>query len=111
MEYIRTERNENELVIYHAGQIGPRRMKCFQKTGENLENKYWRHWSGIDHGGLLMLLRLKKNLSCPVKSWRMNIEFLKMYKDKALDFVLKYQQRLEQLKQNPLLEEQHELID
>ena len=58
-----------------------------------------------------MLLRLKKNLSCPVKSWRMNIEFLKMYKDKALDFVLKYQQRLEQLKQNPLLEEQHELID
>ena len=41
----------------------------------------------------------------------MNIEFLKMYKDKALDFVLKYQQRLEQLKQNPLLEEQHELID
>ena len=94
-DYIRKNKSDDELVIYHGGQFSPRKRAFFQALKASLPPQaLWRHWSDIDYGGFLMLLRLRKNVCGDIEPYRMNETELKHYHMFAAQVDGKYREKL-----------------
>jgi len=60
-EYIRTEKQHDELVIYHGGFISPQKRALFSKLGTATQRKLdVCFWGDIDLGGFQMYEQLQK---------------------------------------------------
>ena len=60
-EYLRTEKQHNELVIYHGGFISPKKRSLFSKLAIAAQSGIaLRFWGDIDLGGFQMYEQLKK---------------------------------------------------
>lgn len=60
-EYIRTEKQHNELVIYHGGFISPKKRSLFSKLAIASQGGIALHfWGDIDLGGFQMYEQLQK---------------------------------------------------
>ena len=60
-EYIRTEKQHNELVIYHGGFISPKKRSLFSKLAIASQGGIaLRFWGDIDLGGFQMYEQLQK---------------------------------------------------
>ncbi|MCL2226662.1 MAG: DUF2220 domain-containing protein [Oscillospiraceae bacterium] len=98
-DYISKSKADDELVIYHGGQFSPRKCAFFHEINEALPPRAsWRHWSDIDYGGFLMLLRLRQNVSREILPFRMNESELKFFSMFTARIDLKYRNKLESLK-------------
>jgi len=111
LEYIQKARAQNELAIYHAGQYSPRKRAFLQTVARTLpESCKWYHWSDIDYGGFLMLLRIRQEITSEALPYRMNISELEHYKNYAISFGTQYAGRLESLKVYSELSDCHDCI-
>ena len=60
-EYIRTEKQHDELVIYHGGFISPKKRSLFSKLAIAVQGGIvLRFWGDIDLGGFQMYEQLQK---------------------------------------------------
>lgn len=60
-EYIRTEKQSDELVIYHGGFISPKKRSLFSKLAIAAQSRIaLRFWGDIDLGGFQMYEQLQK---------------------------------------------------
>ena len=97
-DYISKSKADDELVIYHGGQFSPRKLAFFQALRAALPPQaLWQHWSDIDYGGFLMLLRLRQNVSRDILPFRMNESELKCYSMFTAQIDRKYCAMLETL--------------
>ena len=79
-DYIKKYKADDELVVYHGGQFSPRKRAFFHALKASLPPQaLWRHWSDIDYGGFLMLLRLRQNIGRDIEPFRMDESELKHY--------------------------------
>jgi len=99
LEYVKKTRTQNELVVYHAGQYSPRKRVFLQTVARELpEHCKWYHWSDIDYGGFLMLLRIRQEITTEALPYRMNTSELERYRNFATSFGTQYAGYLESLK-------------
>ena len=63
-EYIRTEKQHDELVIYHGGFISPKKRALFTKLAIAVQSGIaLRFWGDIDLGGFQMYEQLQKTFT------------------------------------------------
>ena len=111
-DYISKSKADDEFVIYHGGQFSPRKCAFFQAIKEVLPpHASWQHWSDIDYGGFLMLLRLRQNVSRDILPFRMNESELKFFNMFTAQVDLKYRNKLESLKDHEELTDCLSCID
>lgn len=63
-EWLKTHRNNDELIIYHGGHYGLMKGRWFKLVYEAVKEQnpcaeFW-HWSDIDWGGFNIFVRLRK---------------------------------------------------
>ncbi len=83
-EYIRSELQEGELVVYHGGFLSPQKKKLFLKLGVEAQMRcdvYF--WADIDLGGFQMYTQLQK-LIPSVLPMRMSGDEVKKYHENGL---------------------------
>jgi hypothetical protein len=112
IDYIRKVKTENEVVIYHGGQFSPRK-KVFLKAIANAmpNNCIWHHWSDIDYGGFIMLLRIRREIVSKAIAYRMDSIELERYRDFASCIKPKYAEKLRSLKDKEELSDCYECVD
>jgi hypothetical protein len=111
-EYIRSEKTDSELVINHGGQFSPRKRKFLCAVAEAMPNGcIWRHWSDIDFGGFLMLLRLRQHIDPKIVAHSMNKSEILRFDSLTAPINAKYAEKLEKLKSYPELSDTYECID
>jgi hypothetical protein len=73
-DYLQQNRTDDELVVFHGGQLSPARrgfiLELYQALPRGCE---LLHWGDIDYGGFVMLDRLRTELGMAVKPYRMGI--------------------------------------
>ncbi|MCL1809561.1 MAG: DUF2220 domain-containing protein [Clostridiales bacterium] len=112
LDYIRKTKADNELVIYHGGQISPRKLLFLRAVARAMPvNCTWRHWSDIDYGGFLMLSRLRREVIGTVVLYRMGTGELVRYGSLAAPIRARYAEKLRSLKARPELADCFECID
>ncbi|MCL1982930.1 MAG: DUF2220 domain-containing protein [Clostridiales bacterium] len=112
LEYIRKSKAENELVIYHGGQISPRKLLFLRAVANAMPaNCMWRHWSDIDYGGFLMLSRLRREVVEAAAPYRMDAGELIRYGSLAAPIKPRYAEKLRGLKARPELADCCDCID
>lgn len=93
-EYIRTEKQRDELVIYHGGFISPKKRVLFSKlaiaTQSELEVCFW---GDIDLGGFQMYEQLQKTFP-NVQPMRMSAAEVEKYRHSGLDRTEEYLYKL-----------------
>lgn len=78
-EYVQSERQFDELVVYHGGFLSPKKKKLFLKLGAAVQmNCDVYFWADIDLGGFQMYLKLQK-LIPSVAPMRMSGNDVKKY--------------------------------
>ena len=112
-EYLRTEINQEELVVYHAGYLSPKRMQLMNKLSKSLSRDIEvSFWADIDFGGFQMFKRLS-GVFPSLKPMRMSAEDVTMHAPLGLTREPAYLRRLESaLEKNefPLFEESIKMI-
>jgi hypothetical protein len=112
-EYLRTEINPEELVVFHAGYLSPKKLQLMHKLSESLITETEvSFWADIDLGGFQMFRRLSKIFPL-LKPMRMSAEDVAMYAPHGLIRELSYIRRLQSaLEQNefPLFKESIKMI-
>jgi hypothetical protein len=112
IEYIRRIKTERELIVYHGGQYSPRKREFLRAVSKAApKNCKWYHWSDIDYGGFLMLMRLRREIIRDVIPFRMNSAELEQYKDFVAPIKAQYAGRLENLKAHSELSDCCDCID
>jgi len=106
IEYIRRNKNEHEIVLYHAGQYSPSKKKFFMAIQQAMPIECtWSHWGDIDFGGFSMLARLRREIDATITPYRMDISELSRYSQLAAPIADTYAERL------TILAQQDELCD
>lgn len=83
-EYIRSELQEDELVVYHGGFLSPQKKKLFLKLGVEAQMRcdvYF--WADIDLGGFQMYTQLQKLIPSTLPM-RMSGDEVKKYHENGL---------------------------
>ena len=99
-DYIETHHDPAELVIYHGGCYSPLKGLWFTKLYEALSSSGCRdflHWSDIDYGGFNIFVRLQSNIIPELHPYKMDIDTLIKYGDKAEPLTSEYRKLLEKL--------------
>ena len=99
-EYLNSEIEENELVIYHGGFLSPQKRKLIQKVSNSLTCKtpvYF--WADIDLGGFQMFSHLQQIIP-QLQPMRMSAEDVRRYADFGLVRTSKYLRSLEEMLQS-----------
>jgi hypothetical protein len=99
IEYIQKRQNkETELIIYHGGQFSPAKKIFLQSVASAMpKGCEFYHWGDIDYGGFIMLARLRREISCKIKGWKMDVESLSRHIEFATGYKDSYRKRLESL--------------
>jgi hypothetical protein len=80
IEYIAKTKNNDELILYHAGQYSLSKKKFFTTINASMPKKCdWYHWGDIDLGGFSMLARLRREINPNIIPYRMSGEELICY--------------------------------
>jgi len=112
--YIRRNRKEDEVVIYHGGFYSPVKGLLIRKVYEALKANNQEilvdHWSDIDLGGFRIFNRLKKNIIPEVKPFQMDLIALEAMKPYWRPIGKAYAEKLEQLLEDASFAEFHEVI-
>jgi hypothetical protein len=112
IEYIHKTKSKTELVVYHGGQYSPRKRMFLRAVASSLpKNCSWYHWSDIDYGGFIMLLRLRQEIMPNVIPYRMDIVELKRYHNFSVGIQTSYAEKLKKLKIHPELSDCYDCID
>ena len=83
-EYIRTEKQSDELVIYHGGFISPKKRALFSKLAIAAHGELTvRFWGDIDLGGFQMYEQLQKTIPS-VQPMRMSATEVEKYYQNGL---------------------------
>lgn len=83
-EYIRTEKQHDELVIYHGGFISPKKRSLFSKLAIAAQSGIaLRFWGDIDLGGFQMYEQLQKTFP-NVQPMRMSAAEVEKYRHNGL---------------------------
>ncbi len=102
--YIKTEKRDDELVVYHGGQYSPARKTFFLALKKAIhDNCAWLHWGDIDYGGFSMLLRLRREISEMINPFRMSVSELQKYSEYTATISKSYREKLSTLLDVPLL--------
>jgi hypothetical protein len=90
------ERDKNELIVYHGGFHSLKKRRFLQMLTEaaNQQVEIY-HWGDIDLGGFKIFLQIKNNISNRVKPWQMDSETLLKYKNMAGSYDENYRHKLE----------------
>ena len=75
--YVRSQRQSDELVIFHGGFFSPAKGSFFSllyRDGKDV--KSWEHWSDIDLGGFRIFQRLKSKVILSLQPCYMDIQTL-----------------------------------
>jgi hypothetical protein len=99
IEYIQKRQNkETELIIFHGGQFSPAKKIFLQSVASAMpKGCEFCHWGDIDYGGFIMLARLRREISCEIKGWKMDVENLSRHIEFATGYKDSYGKRLESL--------------
>jgi hypothetical protein len=112
IEYIKSSKAEDELIIYHAGQYSPSKKLFFKVVSFAMpKGCVWFHWGDIDYGGFAMLARLRLEIDPAIRPFRMNIEELIRYRRLAADISDGYSKKLKELVLKPELQDCAECLD
>jgi len=112
IEYIRSEKTDSELVIYHGGQFSPHKREFLREVAKSMpDGCKWMHWSDIDFGGFLMLSRLRQHIHPKIMPYRMNKSELVRFIDLTAPINTKYAKKLDRLKSNSTLSDAYDCID
>ncbi len=104
IDYIRTKKNKNEIVLYHGGQYSPSKKKFFQAIAHVMpEDCTWSHWGDIDYGGFSMLARLRREINPNIRVYCMDERELQQHCRFAVAITPSYVERLRCLLQMPEL--------
>lgn len=83
-EYILSEKQQRELVVYHGGFLSPQKQKFFSKIAESIQpNTEVFFWGDIDLGGFQMFYRLQQIIP-NLLPMRMDGEDIVAYKTNGL---------------------------
>ena len=108
---IRKHPSSNRVVIFHGGCYSPQRGRFFQQlcraAGPQMK---LLHWGDIDCGGFQMDSRLRREIDPRIQPWCMDVEQLETYRKQADTFSDSYAKKLEQLLQDPCLQDSREVI-
>ena len=99
-DYIETHEDPTELVIYHGGCYSPMKGLWFTKLYEALSScgcSDFQHWSDIDYGGFNIFVRLQSNIIPVLRPYKMDVDTLVKYGDKAEPLTAEYRKLLEKL--------------
>lgn len=101
-EYLLSEKQQDELVIYHGGFLSPQKKKFLWKLADAAdETVEMRFWADIDLGGFCMFEHLQAMLP-QVKPMRMSGLYVEQYHQKGLPRSEEYLTKLKQDMQNGL---------
>lgn len=96
--YIATQKQIDELVIYHGGCYSPSKGKFFKKIANTVNDEIqFLHWGDIDFGGFSMLKRLRCEISNKYQPFFMSKQDLMKYELSATGFSANYCERLKKL--------------
>lgn len=110
-DYIRKNKQEGELVIYHGGQYSPSRKQFFLKVRDAMEeDALWLHWGDLDYGGFTMLARLRREISPFVRPFRMDLSELLRFRHLAALAGADYGEKLKRLLDQEELKDMQECI-
>ena len=94
-EYLLSEKQPDELVVYHGGFLSPQKKKLFTKFADAAnETTEMRFWADIDLGGFCMFEHLQAILP-QVKLMRMSGKFVEQYHQNGLERSKEYIAKLE----------------
>ena len=95
-EYLQTEKQPGELVVYHGGFLSPQKRLFIQKLAQSLDEKTEVYfWADIDLGGFRMFDRLQRILPV-VLPMRMGADDVRAYAPYGLSRSEAYLQTLRQ---------------
>lgn len=92
-EFLQTEIQQTDLVIYHGGMLNAVKRKFFARIAAEASCEVL-HWSDIDLGGMEMFTQLHEVIS-QLKPWRMDIAAVEKYHLHGLIRPEAYWQQLE----------------
>jgi hypothetical protein len=104
-EYVRRERQSEELVVYLGGFASPgqrrflRRLRAFVET-HGLPLPRFHHWGDLDYGGILILQHLRDTCWPEAEPWRMEPEMLDTYASLLEPLDDAYREKLRRLLEN-----------
>lgn len=94
-EYIASEKQSGELVIYHGGFLSPQKRRLFTLIANGVDaKKKVRFWADIDKGGFQMFRHLQELIPTLVPM-RMSGEFVDKYHEHGLARSKEYLSALE----------------
>lgn len=94
-EFLQTEIQQTDLVIYHGGMLNGVKRKFFARIAASANCKVL-HWSDIDLGGMEMFAQLHEIIP-QLKPWRMDIAAVEKYHQQGLTRPAAYWQKLDRL--------------
>lgn len=95
-EYLLTEKQSDELVIYHGGFLSPQKRKLFVRLAAAFpETVEVRFWADIDRGGFQMFEHLR-SIFHQAAPMRMSGKFVEQYHENGLPRTEKYLAKLEE---------------
>ena len=94
-EYLRTEINSNELIIFHGGYLSPKKRQFIYKLSESIPSGIdVFFWGDIDLGGFQMFGNLQKIIT-KLRPMRMTADLIKKHKNSGLKRTHAYLELLE----------------
>ena len=112
IEYVRKEKTDDELVLFHGGQLSPAKRLFVQKIVAAIpRNCSFSHWGDIDFGGFSMLARLRREIFQNVRPHLMSKSELIKYTDLCAKFDKRYADKLAALLRQPELADCAECIE
>ncbi len=99
-EYLLSEREEQELVVYHGGFMSPQKQKFFAFLAKAAPSRaIIRFWADIDLGGFKMFLQMKKSIP-KLQPMRMDGSFVEKYHETGLDRPESYLLKLQSVRKD-----------
>lgn len=99
-EYLNSEIQGSELVIYHGGFLSPQKRKLIQRIKDSLSTAIpVFFWADIDLGGFQMFSHLQQIIP-ELLPMRMSAEDVRKYSGFGLVRTAKYLRNLEEMLQN-----------
>lgn len=93
-EYLLSEKQPDELVVYHGGFLSPQKKKLFAVLSDALSGtEEVRFWADIDRGGFRMFDHLQ-GIFPPLKPMRMDGRVVEQYHESGLSRPEKYLDQL-----------------
>lgn len=83
-EFLQSERQETDLVLYHGGMLSAAKKKFFARIANAASaDCVLLHWSDIDLGGMEMFTQLHEVIP-RLQPWRMDLAAVEKYRERGL---------------------------